>query len=89
MDRFSFKPNSPFSTALLRHYVEGSGDPVSLADVPKAWRELVAKKTHGRPGHYRDVSSYDAGIYDMQATNTNSGSRRETDRRGTASRWAA
>jgi hypothetical protein len=66
MDRIPFKPDSPFSTALFRHYIEGSGDPVSLNNIPTAWKELIIKKTGARPGHHRDVSSYDAGLYDMQ-----------------------
>lgn len=65
-DAIPFKKNSPLSTALIRHYVEGSGEPVSLADVPKDWQDLVVRQTHGRAGKYRGLSSYDQGVYDMQ-----------------------
>jgi len=65
-DAIPFKQKSPISTALIRHYVEGSGEPVSLAEVPKEWQDLVVRQTHGRPGKYRGLSSYDQGVYDMQ-----------------------
>jgi hypothetical protein len=66
LNRLPFKPNSPISTALVRHYVEASGDPVSLKELPFPWQDLILKATHGRAGYYRDVSSYDVGLYDMQ-----------------------
>jgi hypothetical protein len=66
LDRLPFKLDSPYSTGLLRHYVEGSGDPVSLNELPRPWKDLIIRKTRGRFGMHKDVSSYDAGLYDMQ-----------------------
>lgn len=66
LDRLPFKPVSKYSTALLRHYVEGSGDPVSLSEIPQTWKDMIIRKTHGRVGHFKDISSYDVGLYDMQ-----------------------
>jgi hypothetical protein len=66
LDRIPFKEKSPFTTALLRHYVEASGDPVSLANIPTAWQDFIVKKTHAKPGRYKDVSGYDVGLYDLQ-----------------------
>lgn len=66
LDRLPFKPDSRYSTALLRHYVEGSGDPVPLSELPRAWKDLIIRQTGRRVGKHKDVSSYDAGLYDMQ-----------------------
>ena len=61
-----FKPDSPFSTALLKHYVEGSGDPYDLGDIPAGWQDWIVKATGGRPGMHRDLNPYNSGLYDLR-----------------------
>lgn len=66
LDLLPFKQDSPYSTALLRHYVEGTGDPYRLEKIPETWQEWIVKQTRARPGTYKDLSPYDVGIYDLQ-----------------------
>jgi hypothetical protein len=57
VDWLPFKQASPFSTALLKHYVERSGDPYTLVDIPRALTgldeaalRLGFRKLDNRPG---------------------------------------
>jgi hypothetical protein len=47
------KPESPVSTALLQHYVEGSGKPYELSEVPTAWKDWIVGILGRRPGRHR------------------------------------
>src|SRR5258708_3521180 len=66
LDFVPFKPDSPYSTALLRHYVERSGTPYDLGEIPEVWQKWIFKQTGGHVGTYKDLSPYNAGIYDLQ-----------------------
>jgi hypothetical protein len=65
LELMPFKPDSPKSTAMLKHYVEGSGKPFDLGEIPADWQDWIAK-THGGAGTYHEVSPYNAGIYDLR-----------------------
>ncbi len=60
------KPDSPYSVALLKHYVEASGDPYELKDIPKDWQDWIVKATAGKIGLHRELSPYNSGIFDLR-----------------------
>jgi hypothetical protein len=66
MDWLPFKEDSPFSTALLKHDVERSGDPYELKGIPPEWQEWIASATQGKVGKFRDLSPYNSGLYDLR-----------------------
>ena len=66
LDLIPFKESSPFSTALLRHYVDRSGEPYALEDIPEEWQDWIAKATHGRVGAHKDLNPYNSGLYDLR-----------------------
>lgn len=66
IDLIPLKPDSPYSTALLKHYVEGSGEPYELEDIPKDWQDWIVKTTRGRIGVHRELNPYNSGIYDLR-----------------------
>jgi len=66
LDWLPFKQSSPFSTALLKHYVERSGDAYTLATIPGAWQAWIIKATGGRPGMHRNLNPYNSGLYDLR-----------------------
>src|SRR5262245_2479751 len=57
------KLRRPYSTALLRHYVEGSGTPDELngnmGTIPDTWQQWSVKETHGKLGR-RHLDPYNA-----------------------------
>src|SRR5207253_27967 len=55
LDLVPGKDDSPISSAMLRHYVEKSGDPYVIDDIPKQWQDWIVKVTHGKPGTYKDL----------------------------------
>ena len=66
MDLVPLKPDSPYSTALLKHYVEGSGDAWELKEIPKEWQDWIVEVTKARPGPHRDLNPYNSGLYDLR-----------------------
>lgn len=66
LDLIPFKPDSPQSTAMLKHYVESSGELYEIKDVPKEWQEWIVKATHGKLGLHKSLSPYNSGIYDLR-----------------------
>ncbi len=66
IDLIPLKPDSPYSVALLKHYVEASGDPYVFPEIPKDWQQWIIKATAGKPGFYKDLSPYNSGIYDLR-----------------------
>ncbi|NJD06635.1 MAG: hypothetical protein FIA97_09075 [Methylococcaceae bacterium] len=66
LDALPFKPDSPVSTALLKHYVEGSGEPYELEAVPAPWQDWIVKATGERPGLHRDLNPYNSGLFDLR-----------------------
>jgi hypothetical protein len=66
LDQLPVKQDSPWSTVLLRHYVEGSGDPYTIDPIPTEWQDWIVKMTHGRPGSYADVNPYNSGLFDLR-----------------------
>jgi hypothetical protein len=66
VDHLGLKHNSPISTALLEHYVEGSGTPYQLKEIPPEWQDWIVKATHSKPGQYTDLNPYNSGIYDLR-----------------------
>jgi hypothetical protein len=64
IERLGMKPDSPVSTALLQHYVEGSGTPYELTEVPAAWKEWIVRTVGRRQGRHR-MHPYNAGLYDL------------------------
>ena len=66
IDLLPAKPDSPYSTALLKHYVEGSGEAYELKDIPQVWQDWIVKTTHGSPGLHKSLSPYNSGIYDLR-----------------------
>src|SRR5262249_34412134 len=66
LDWLPFKQASPFSTALLKHYVERSGEPYPLENIPKEWEDWIVKATGARPGMHRELNPYNSGLYDLR-----------------------
>jgi hypothetical protein len=66
LDLVPFKQSSPIATALLKHYVERSGDKYELDVIPIEWQDWIVKATHARPGVYKDLSPYNSGLYDLR-----------------------
>jgi hypothetical protein len=66
LDQLPLKPDAPYSVALLRHYVEGTGDQYDLGNVPKQWQDWIVKATKARPGKHPNLSPYNSGIYDLR-----------------------
>ena len=64
IERLGMKPDSPVSTALLQHYVEGSGKTYELTEVPPAWKEWIVRTVGRRQGRHR-MNPYNAGLYDL------------------------
>jgi hypothetical protein len=56
------KVGQPFSTALLRHYVEGSGEPYDLSEIgpiPAEWQSWIVKETGAKIGRHH-LNPYNA-----------------------------
>ena len=60
------KPNSPKSTALLKHYVEKSGDLYRFDEIPSEWQDWIVKAIGKRPGIHRDLNPYNSNIFDLR-----------------------
>lgn len=66
IDLLPLKPDSPYSTKLLRHYVEGSGEPYELEDIPEQWQNWIVATTKAKPGRHPNLNPYNSGIYDLR-----------------------
>lgn len=66
LDALPFKPDAPVSTALLKHYVEGSGEPYELKVIPAPWQDWIVKATGERPGWHRDLNPCISGLLDLR-----------------------
>lgn len=66
IDLLPFKQSSPFSTALLRHYVERSGAVYELGDIPSDWQDWIVAATGGRLGMHRALNPYNSGLFDLR-----------------------
>lgn len=66
VDLLPLKPDSPFSTRLLRHYVEATGEPYELGEIPEEWQVWIAGVTRARPGRHRSLNPYNSGLYDLR-----------------------
>ncbi len=66
LDWIPFKPDSPYSTALLRHYVEGSGETYQLKEIPQPWQDWIVKVTKGKPGRHPNLDPYNSGLFDLR-----------------------
>jgi hypothetical protein len=66
LDQLPLKPNSPYSVALLRHYVEETGDPYDLGNVPKEWQDWIVKATKAKAGKHLGLNPYNSKIYDLR-----------------------
>jgi hypothetical protein len=66
VDLLPMKQASPFSTALLKHYVERSGEPYRLDGIPKEWEDWIIKATGSRVGKHRGLDPYNSGLYDLR-----------------------
>jgi hypothetical protein len=66
LDVLPLKPDSPCSTRLLRHYVEGSGEPYELVDIPEQWQKWIVAATKAKPGRHPNLNPYNSGIYDLR-----------------------
>jgi len=61
----------PIPTALLRHYVGGSGTPFDLSDlgpIPEQWQAWIADVTRAKPGthpHINGENAQKAGLDDL------------------------
>lgn len=66
IDLLPVKQASPFSTRLLKHYVERSGDTLDLGDIPVEWQDWIVKTTRGRAGKHRDLNPYNSGLFDLR-----------------------
>jgi hypothetical protein len=66
LDLLPLKQASPFSTALLKHYVERSGEPYKLENFPSEWQDWIVKATRGRFGKHTNLNPYNSGLYDLR-----------------------
>ena len=66
IDWLPLKQESPFSTALLKHYVERSGNLYQLGEVPVEWQDWIVKQTGGRLGKHRELDPYNSGLFDLR-----------------------
>lgn len=66
IDRLPIKAASPYSTTFLKHYVEGSGAPFVLSEIPKDWQDWIVTATRGLVGAHPGLSPYNSGIYDLR-----------------------
>ena len=66
LDLLPLKPDSPYSTRLLRHYVEGSGEPFELVDIPEPWQKWIVTATKAKPGRHSNLNPYNSGLYDLR-----------------------
>jgi len=66
IDLLPVKPDSPYSTALLKHYVEGSGEPYELKKIPGEWQDWIVKTTRAKTGVYKELDPYNSGLYDLR-----------------------
>ena len=65
-DLLPVKQASPFSTALLKHYVERSGAVYSLEGIPAEWQDWIVKATGGRLGKHLELNPYNSGLFDLR-----------------------
>ncbi len=68
IDLLPIKPESPFSTALLKHYLEKSGRQLNLsdiADIPKEWKDFIVNTTRGQLGAHK-INPYNSGFFDLR-----------------------
>lgn len=66
------KVGQPFSTGLMQHYVEGSGDPYDLSavgNIPEEWQVWIVKETRALPGEY-DLNPYNAKPFILDLKNS-------------------
>lgn len=66
VDCLPIKADSPVSTAMLKHYVEHSGAPFELQEIPAEWQAWMVSATHGKVGHFRDLNPYNSGLFDLR-----------------------
>ena len=66
VDWLPFKQASPFSTALLKHYVERNGNTYTLVNIPREWQDWIIKATNGRIGMHRELNPYNSGLFDLR-----------------------
>lgn len=66
IDLLPLKLASPFSTALLKHYVERSGTLYELQDIPAEWQDWIVKDTGGRIGKHTGLNPYKSGLFDLR-----------------------
>lgn len=66
VDLLPLKEESPFSTALLKHYVERIGNAYELQNIPVPWQEWIVKATAGRAGKHADLNPYNSGLFDLR-----------------------
>ena len=66
IDLLPMKQASPFSTALLKHYVEKSGDPYRLENIPTEWQDWIVKATGARVAKHPGLDPYNSGLYDLR-----------------------
>lgn len=65
-DLLPVKQASPFSTALLKHYVERSGAVYPLGAIPAEWQDWIVKVTGGRLGKHPALNPYNSGLFDLR-----------------------
>lgn len=68
IDTLQIKPDSPFSTALFKHYLERSGTQLNLADVaeiPIEWKDFIVQTTRGQMGSH-NITPYNSGLFDLR-----------------------
>ena len=66
LDVLPLKEDSPFSTALLKHYVERSGKPFQLENIPVEWQEWIVKATGKRLSVHKELNPYNSGLFDLR-----------------------
>lgn len=57
---------TPIEVSLFEHYIDGTGSQYDLKVIPETWQDWIVKTTKGKPGKYKDLNPYGAGIYDLQ-----------------------
>jgi RHS repeat-associated protein len=55
------------ASKLFQHYVQGTGTPYQLSEIPRQWQDWIVRDTHGKPGLHH-MNPYDKGMYDLQNT---------------------
>jgi hypothetical protein len=66
IDLIPIKPDTPYSTALLKHYVKGSGSLYTLEDIPAEWQNWIVKATGAREGLHKELDPYNSGFNDLR-----------------------